>query len=579
MLGKILRKEAAEFRSVRHQIADRAEYQAAGQTMSAESTPLSPAERCLPLGRSYQQDEEGSLAIFGLFAFVMMLLLAGIGLDVVRHETLRVELQNTLDRAVLAATNLENTNDPEEVVTDYFAKAGLSAYLSDVEVTTQGDSRIVTAYADATISTYFMKFASVDTLSMSSYSTAEQGLSGLEISLVLDVSGSMSSYSRLTNLKTAAQEFTEVIFDNAASDELAISVIPYATQVNAGADILDTLNLLDAHDESHCINFEEDDFSTVGLEYTADETTRYYEQTMDFDPFKYNWNNLDMDLEQETCPVESSREILPFSNDQDTIDTFIQSLSAVGNTSIDLGVKWGAALLDPSAQAITDAMVADGKLTSAASGHPADASDAQKYMVVMTDGSHTSQYYMPDPYRSDDESTDVYNTSDGEIYVGADRESCSYYYGYAYNCSTTTYYTKLSSGNTTSSLPYDPDTDPDDIWEMTWADVWSSMTVYNHAYARRLAANDSDVYYDWRDATRKSYNSSTKDDRLLKICDAAKAEGVIIFAIGFEAPTAGQEVMESCASSSAHYYDVDGTEISDAFSAIASKITELRLVE
>ncbi|MDO6723187.1 pilus assembly protein TadG-related protein [Celeribacter halophilus] len=525
------------------------------------------------LRRRFTRDEQGSITILGLFCFVIILLVAGMGLDFMRHEALRVELQNTLDRAVLAATNLRNTNDPEDIVIDYFEKAGLREYLNEDEivVTPLGDGRQVTANVEATIPTYFLKIVSIDDLEMTSHSTAEQGISGLEVALVLDVSGSMNSYSRLKNLKSAAKEFTQTIFDNAGSDEVSISIVPYATQVNAGDDILSTFNLTDAHDKSYCLNFEESDFSSIPLTYKNDEdTTRYYEQTLDFDPWYSDWDDLDEDLTLEVCAPDSSREVLAFTNSQDTIETYITNLYAEGNTSIDLGVKWGAALLDESAQAISG------------TDQPASAEDSQKYLVVMTDGENTAQYYIPDPYR-DGYSTDVYRDKDGRVFVGEDYESCSSYKNkgkwYYYNCSTITRYTRLSNNDIYTTLPYDLD-DTDDIWELSWPEVWSTMTVYNHAYARYLAAGkDADVYYDWLDKTQVYIDADTKDDRLSDICTAAKNAGTIIFAIGFEAPDDGQEVMQDCASSDSHYYDVEGTEISEAFAAIASKITELRLVE
>ncbi len=530
------------------------------------------------LRRRFTRDEQGSITILGLFCFVIILLVAGMGLDFMRHEALRVELQNTLDRAVLAATNLRNTNDPKDIVIDYFEKAGLREYLNEDEivVTPLGDGRQVTANVEATIPTYFLKFVAIDDLEMTSHSTAEQGISGLEVALVLDVSGSMNSYSRLKNLKSAAKEFTQTIFDNAGSDEVSISIVPYATQVNAGEDILSKFNISDAHDKSYCINFKESDFSSIPLTYKNDEdTTRYYEQTLDFDPWYSNTNNLDMDLYVEVCAPDSSREILPFTNSQGTIETYISDLYAQGNTSIDLGVKWGAALLDESAQAISG------------TDQPASVEDAQKYLVVMTDGENTAQYYIPDPYR-DGSSTDVYRDKNGRVYVGEDYESCSYYkyHGNWYkNCDTITRYTRLSDEKTLTTLPYDLD-DTDDIWELSWPEVWSTMTVKNHAYARHIASGDntstsysSSVYQKWLRKTRVYIGSNTKDDRLSDICTAAKNAGTIIFAIGFEAPNNGQEVMQDCASSDSHYYDVEGTEISEAFAAIASKITELRLVE
>ena len=56
--------------------------------------------------------------------FVLTLMLAGLAVDLMRYEASRVALQNTLDRATLAAAALNQDLDPEAVVRDYVAKAG-----------------------------------------------------------------------------------------------------------------------------------------------------------------------------------------------------------------------------------------------------------------------------------------------------------------------------------------------------------------------------------------------------------------------------------------------------------------------
>jgi len=54
---------------------------------------------------------------------------------------------------------------------------------------------------------------------------------------------------------------------------------------------------------------------------------------------------------------------------------------------------------------------------------------------------------------------------------------------------------------------------------------------------------------------------------------------VIVFAVGLEAPRAGTTVLKACASSPAHYFDTDGLEIAEAFTAIATSIRQLRLTQ
>ena len=83
----------------------------------------------------FARNEDGSFIIFGLFMFVLLLLACGMGLDMMRLETARVKLQTTVDRAALAAANLNQELPPQDVVADYFEKAGIGEFLSGVTVT------------------------------------------------------------------------------------------------------------------------------------------------------------------------------------------------------------------------------------------------------------------------------------------------------------------------------------------------------------------------------------------------------------------------------------------------------------
>jgi hypothetical protein len=74
-------------------------------------------------------------------------------------------------------------------------------------------------------------------------------------------------------------------------------------------------------------------------------------------------------------------------------------------------------------------------------------------------------------------------------------------------------------------------------------------------------------------------SGSQADERLSNICASARDADITVFAIGFEAPDEGQAAMRDCASSPAHYFPVEGLEISDAFQAIARTINQLRLTQ
>ena len=54
----------------------------------------------------FVRDEAGSLTIFSLFMFILILFISGMAVDMVRHEKERVALQNAIDTAVVAASSM-----------------------------------------------------------------------------------------------------------------------------------------------------------------------------------------------------------------------------------------------------------------------------------------------------------------------------------------------------------------------------------------------------------------------------------------------------------------------------------------
>ncbi|MEM1152036.1 MAG: pilus assembly protein TadG-related protein, partial [Pseudomonadota bacterium] len=220
---------------------------------------------------AFASDQSGASYIFALVIFILMLIFGGLAVDVARLEAQRVKLQQTADRAVLAAADLDNFADPKTVVEDYFEKAGLSQFLDSVTVETSLNGKTISANTSSEVQTMLLHLVGVDNLSTASIGAAKEQVTDIEISLVIDVSGSMGG-NKLTNLKTAAaQFFTEVLGNNnSASGALTtVSVIPYNAHVNMGWDLVDELNIDTRHEYSNCGRFREDnvrnDFNTTAI--------------------------------------------------------------------------------------------------------------------------------------------------------------------------------------------------------------------------------------------------------------------------------------------------------------------------
>ncbi|HHX89411.1 MAG TPA: hypothetical protein GX700_06470, partial [Paracoccus sp.] len=107
----------------------------AGIRPSPAHDPRKPAlAACL---HSFARRGDGSLSIFSLFLFVGLLLIAGVGIDIMRYEQERVRLQGAVDRAVLAAASLRQTQDVETVILDYLERENLVHLIESIE-TDQG---------------------------------------------------------------------------------------------------------------------------------------------------------------------------------------------------------------------------------------------------------------------------------------------------------------------------------------------------------------------------------------------------------------------------------------------------------
>ncbi|WP_438959126.1 hypothetical protein [Nereida sp.] len=137
----------------------------------------------------------------------------------------------------------------------------------------------------------------------------------------------------------------------------------------------------------------------------------------------------------------------------------------------------------------------------------------------------------------------------------------------------------------TSEIPWDG------VAQMDWVDLLDDFHVdYMAEFFWDKAERYYHSYYGWstredpmEDKLKASMVTQTNwwqaNTNLSEICAAARAKGILIYAIGFEVDT-GEGPMRDCATEGdAYYFDVSGREISTAFAAIANHINQLRLVK
>lgn len=190
----------------------------------------------------FRKDDRGGIVIFTLFVLTLMLVVGGMAVDFNRASAASARLQDTADRAALAATNLGSTLDPEETVEAYFRAAGLEDHLGDIFVEDTGDYRRVTVNYDYGINTLFLPFAGIDRMGGQNASSAVQGVASLEISLVLDVSASMTDGTRIETLREQAAIFAQTVLDEEYEGLVSMNVVPFAGNFDVGKEMFEYLN-------------------------------------------------------------------------------------------------------------------------------------------------------------------------------------------------------------------------------------------------------------------------------------------------------------------------------------------------
>ena len=215
-------------------------------------------------------DRQGNITIMFAFMLVIVLLFTGGAVDFTRRNAVRADLIDSLDAAGLAMAQLDESNPPQmQNMTAAEKTAYLKAYgakffhenfsyeneIEDFALDFQVTEQKITPVATGNIKTLFLSAAAklmgnegaATTLSMAaSTEITRRGSGPIELALVLDVTGSMGSYingsKKIDSLKEAVDALLDALYgedDNATSEYVKTSVVPFAAYVNAGGAVYD----------------------------------------------------------------------------------------------------------------------------------------------------------------------------------------------------------------------------------------------------------------------------------------------------------------------------------------------------
>ncbi|MFP4404847.1 pilus assembly protein TadG-related protein [Rhodosalinus sp.] len=559
------------------------------------------------------------MAIWAIFMLMMMLMAGSAGIDFMLAEMRRAQLQSILDRAVLAAADLDQMQDPEAVVQSYMEVAGLEDYLGDVKVESGLNYRRVSADLSMKQDTLLLKMLGTDDLLLAASGTAEEVIPNTEISLVLDISGSMRRSNRMDNLKPAAREFVRTVLRGDAGRTTSINLVPYAGQTNPGREMFSYLEGVryGSGGGDHFPRWEHDISNVVF----------YYDRDKD--------GEIDHSVKIKGFPSEGGDTHI--SNDLDDFFHQINAYITGRDNRLDADTPViGASIKDGKQKTSffryagnTNGPAADSGPTQNTGKGPDRKWNYSHFFKNRPDAEPGGMPQVSSCLEMDERDFDTV----GLVPRGRDQVPHFMYWPIASNVmdwgwcpedDTRIQYAQNEAGvledfienmrmhdgtGTHYAIKWalallDPDTRPafehlsgvgqvpdrfsdrPSAWNAEgWSKVIVLMTDGQITEQIRpvdpLDPENAVTELQRRDSEHRTEITSggTNVRSFYEQCDLAKRNGVTIYTIAFEAPSGARREMSNCASSPAHFFDVDGIEISDAFSAIARQINQLRLIQ
>ncbi len=343
---------------------------------------------------SFLGDQRGGVASLVGLSMIPVALALGLAVDGGLAFSAQNKLQGAIDSAALAAARVA-TDEDADVSADarMFFEANYPEDIFGGRVTRfnpdfDDDSGEITINAEVEIPTAFMRIAGLPTVKVSASTAAQRLENGIELSLVLDVTGSMnrsdpSGGTKLEALKRASNTLLDTIYGESETlDDISVAVVPYNTEVNLGSDRTDLLTGFDASAfggagwrgcvEARSGSFDRDDTPPsvepfTALLWPAERRNRFNRRN---DPNAF-------------CPTS---EVLPLTAEKSVVADHIDDLEADGFTMTNVGFTWGWRTVSPRWQGEWG-----GSEAPVAYDHPS----ISKAIIFMTDGvaDWSPQYY------------------------------------------------------------------------------------------------------------------------------------------------------------------------------------------
>lgn len=352
----------------------------------------------------FASDTAGDVAMmFGIMAITMFMFI-GAAVDLGRWLNARDQTLAAIDAAVLAGgralqTNGGNMSAAIAVAQKYYdqnIKGRLPVNDDTVVFSVTQNGTAVTATGTANIATPFMSLAGIKTLPILNSAGTEQPTAvlavggnaelNLEITMMLDTSGSMGEYTssgnaKYVDMRSAASDLVNiVVWQDQSKFTSRVGIVPFSGDVRVPSSMLSQVtNPSAANTITKTVSRNSYTYKKTACVAERTGTNKY----TDVAPGSGNYV-LNSYTSNGTCAQsQTSDELLPMTNDKTALTSKINGLVPRGTTAGHVGTAWAWYLLSPNWANV---------LPSTAAPSAYGAANTKKIAILMTDGEYNSEH-------------------------------------------------------------------------------------------------------------------------------------------------------------------------------------------
>ena len=487
---------------------------------------------------AFRKESDGQISIIMALALIPILTIAGLAIDFQRTSTYKSRVQYAMDAALIAGSRAKQEGKTNEeistLITEYMNAVlevgegdNTTTYCQDAVVDVPPNSEDINATIDCSYPTTLSMAIGRTQMEFTVSSTSTYGIGNLDVAFVFDVSGSMGG-TRIRDLRDAAKQAIDTLLPDGHDQDngvTRIAMTSYATMVDAGP------------------YFEAVTGVPADREYTA------------------TWEEIDK-MKMNQCKKLHSKSYCKQFKSGKWVYLPVEHESTYSMNDTCVYERDGA-------HAFNDAPPGANESYTFWTGASVDdeGSEVSSEQITGVDNS-----YLTERHPTWDEDDQEWDTP----------SSCS------------DHPPLPLTDNKVALKQYVDDLDPGGgtaghqgtMWgwyliSPHWGDIWVNQVGES---ARPFDYDEPDTAKALIMMTDGSFNRWHHDElgnssqQAIATCATAKANGIVIYTVAFQAPSDAQATLEACASGPEYAHTPENNnELEDAYQAIATSISDLRI--